>query len=446
VNFFLKTTDVVLADPRDKLINDEKILRDATKMTVLAFEATYGSYEAKLNEYIKQIPPSKSTNKILELINETKEICSNPNNLVDAVNTIPTLLDFKQNIDLLLKEMASDIVGTQTKFVKRIKNINKIIGKGDSIEIPSDDELINIEKVNLDDPVSLNKISELLKESLVQTANALAGFEENFSEGLGISINPNLEARISKYRRPSYRPTVKQANKAMNELEKFAKNLAKDTGDAITNYAKNLNKFTVNSSALKALQKLLRAIGKDAITGKLTLSQITSRLENAVIEYSKLIEKVITEHSEDLSIIMKSMDEAHIRDGMTLENFGSKHDELISNISLESVVKQRDKKKPELLCKVCNGKIVSQQSEYNDMLGLDVLKVKCENGHDDNIIGFGDDKSEEEEEQEVVEIKCTKCGSDTLTPTKIDIYTKDELIVFAACPKNHESDFVLKKK
>lgn len=446
VNFFLKTTDVVLADPRDKLINDEKILRDATKMAVLAFEATYGSYEAKLNEYIKQIPPSKSTNKILELINETKEICSNPNNLVDAVNTIPTLLDFKKNIDLLLKEMASDIVGTQTKFVKRIKNINKIIGKGDSIEIPSDDELINIEKVNLDDPISLNKISDLLKESLVQTANALAGFEENFSEGLGISINPNLEARISKYRRPSYRPTVKQANKAMNELDKFAKNLAKDTGDAITNYAKNLNKFTVNSSALKALQKLLRAIGKDAIVGKLTLSQITTRLENAVIEYSKLIEEVITEHSEDLSIIMKSMDEAHISDGMTLENFGSKHDELISNISLESVVKQRDKKKPELLCKVCNGKIVSQKSEYNDMLGLDVLNVKCENGHDDNIIGFGDDKSEEEEEQEVVEIKCTKCGSDTLTPTKIDIFTKDELIVFAACPKNHESDFALKKK
>ena len=111
---------------------------------------------------------------------------------------------------------------------------------------------------------------------------------------------------------------------------------------------------------------------------------------------------------------------------------------------MESVVEQKVEEKPELLCKTCNGKIVSQQSEYNDMLGLDVLKVRCENGHDDNIIGFGDD--EKEEKQEVLEIKCAKCGSDTLTPTKIDIYTKYELVVFAACPKNHESDFIIKKK
>jgi Zn finger protein HypA/HybF involved in hydrogenase expression len=141
---------------------------------------------------------------------------------------------------------------------------------------------------------------------------------------------------------------------------------------------------------------------------------------------------------------MKNMDKAQISEGMTLDNFGLKHDELISNISLESVIMQQDKKKPKLLCKVCKGKIVSQQSEYNDMLGLDVLKVKCENGHDDNIIGFGED--EKEEKQETIEIECAKCGSDTLTPTKIDIYTKDELVVFAACPKNHESNFTIKKK
>ncbi len=443
VKFFLKTTDVVLADPHDTLINDEKILRDTIRMTETAYLATYGSYEVKLNEYIKQIPPSKNTQKILDLLAETKDICSNPNNLVDAVDVIPTLIDFKFNIDLLLKEMASDIVSTQTRFVKRIKNINKIIGKGDAIAVPSDDQLINIKKVDIDDPIALNKISKLLKESLVQTANALASFEEDFSEGLGISINPNLEARISKYRRPSYIPTVKQANKAMNELERFAKNLTKDTGEAITNYAKDLNKFTVSSSALKELQKLLRAIGKEAISGKLTLSQITTKLENAIIEYSKLFSDVITTHEEDLSIIMKNMDDAQISEGMTLENFGLKHDQLIDNISLELVLKQQDKKKPELKCKVCKGKIISQVAEYNDMLGLDVLKVKCENGHDDNIIGFGDEKPEEEE---IIEIKCAKCGSDTLSPTKIDIYTKDELIVYAACPKNHEGSYTIKKK
>ncbi|NHJ31634.1 MAG: hypothetical protein FK732_02110, partial [Asgard group archaeon] len=227
VKFFLRTTDVVLADPHDKLINDEKILRDATKMIGLAYMATYGSYEAKLDEFVKQIPPSMSTKKILDLITETKDICTNPNNLVDAVEAIPSLIDFKYNIDLLLKEMASDIVSVQSRFVKKIKNINKIIGKGDAIAVPTDNDLIDIKKVDLADASTLNKISELLKGSLVQTANALEGFEENFSEGLGISINPNIEARISKYQRPSYIPTVKQANKAMSELERYAKRLAK---------------------------------------------------------------------------------------------------------------------------------------------------------------------------------------------------------------------------
>ena len=79
------------------------------------------------------------------------------------------------------------------------------------------------------------------------------------------------------------------------------------------------------------------------------------------------------------------------------------------------------------------------------MLGLDVMKVKCENGHEENIIGFGEDKPVEEE-QEVLEIQCAKCGSDTLTPTKIDIYTKDALVVSAVCPKKHVGDFVIKKK
>ena len=444
INYFQKTVDVVSVDPHDELINDERILRDATKVTNLAYQATYGSIEEKLNEYIKQIPPSKSTKKILETINETKVNCANPNNLVDAVNTFPILLDFKKNIDVLLKEIAYDIVSTQTKFVKKIKNINKVIGIGEIITVPADEELVSIEKVNLDDPAPLNQVAELLKTSLVKAASVIADFEENFSEGLGLSINPNLEGKISRYIRPSYNPTVKQANKAMNELAKFANNLAADTGNAINNFIKNLKKFIVKSSALKDFQKLLKAIGKDAIAGKLTLSQIKTRLEQAVTEYSKLISDVIEEHSDDLSLIMKDMSKAHISEGLTLENFSSKHDELIYNISLESVVEQKVEEKPELLCKTCNGKIVSQQSEYNDMLGLDVLKVRCENGHDDNIIGFGDD--EKEEKQEVLEIKCAKCGSDTLTPTKIDIYTKDELVVFAACPKNHESDFIIKKK
>lgn len=444
INYFLKTADVVSVDPHDELINDERILRDATKVTELAYKATYGSIEEKLNKYIKQIPPSKSTKRILETINETKVNCANPNNLVDAVNTFPTLLDFKKNIDVLLKEIAYDIVSTQTRFVKKIKNINKVIGIGETITVPADEELVSIEKVNLDDPTPLNQVSELLKTSLVKAASVIAEFEKSFSEGLGLSINPNLEGRISRYIRPSYNPTVKQANKAMNELAKFANNLAADTGNAINNFIKNLKKFTVKSSALKDFQKLLKAIGKEAIAGKLTLSQITTRLEQTVTEYSKLISDVIEEHSDDLNMIMKDMSKAQISEGLTLENFSSKHDELINNISLESVVEQKVEEKPELLCKTCNGKIVSQQSEYNDMLGLDVLKVRCENGHEDNIIGFGED--EEEEKQEAIEIKCAKCGSDTLTPTKIDIYTKDELVVFAACPKNHESDFVLKKK
>ena len=51
-----------------------------------------------------------------------------------------------------------------------------------------------------------------------------------------------------------------------------------------------------------------------------------------------------------------------------------------------------------------------------------------------------------EEEEEVLEIQCAKCGSDTLTPTKIDIYTKNELLVYAVCPKKHEGSYTIKKK
>ena len=39
-----------------------------------------------------------------------------------------------------------------------------------------------------------------------------------------------------------------------------------------------------------------------------------------------------------------------------------------------------------------------------------------------------------------------KCDSETLIPTRVDLFSKDSLIVYANCPKNHETDFTLKKK
>ncbi|MHA1213433.1 MAG: hypothetical protein ACTSSH_13365, partial [Candidatus Heimdallarchaeota archaeon] len=143
-----------------------------------------------------------------------------------------------------------------------------------------------------------------------------------------------------------------------------------------------------------------------------------------------------------LKVIMKDMSKIDIYSGMTLENFSLKHDDLINNISLDSVAEQREKAEAELICKICNGKIVWRQKDYNDMLGFNVLKIRCLNGHEDTIIGFAD----EEEEEEVIEIKCAKCDSETLIPTKIDLFSKDALAVVAACPKNHETEFIIKKK
>ncbi len=444
-NFLVRTIDVVAEDPHEKLINDEKILTEATIMLKSAYEGTFGRIEEKLDSYTKQVALSKDTKKLLDLIKETKENAMDPNNLIEAIETIPNLIDFKKTLNLLLKEIAVDINDTQEKHIKKIKNINKFLGEGESIAIPADSDLIKIAKVDLDDQLPLKKIEELLKSSLAEASKVIANFEEKYSEGLGISINPNLEGKISRYRRPSYKPTIKQANKAMSDLEKFAKNLAKDTGVAINEFAKELKKFPVNSSALKALQTLLKSISKEATSGKLNLVQITSRLEQAISEYSKLINAVISEHSDEITLIMKDETKMVIGEGMQLENFGLKHDELIANISLENVVEQKEEEeKPELKCKTCGAPIVWQDESYNDMLGLDVLKIRCKNNHEENIIGFSDDT--EEPEEDILELKCSKCDSETLNPTMIDLYTKKKLVVIATCPKKHKTEFNIKKK
>ncbi|NHJ05042.1 MAG: hypothetical protein EAX90_09475 [Candidatus Heimdallarchaeota archaeon] len=444
VKFFLRTVDVISSDPFEKLVNDEKILANATLMTTAAYEGTFGSFEEKLDKFLKQVSLSKNSKKVLDEINETRVNCLDPNSLTDAINTIPAILNYKKTIDLLLKEIAVDIVDIQEKFVKRIKNINKYLGATEAIELPSQESFVKLEKVNLDDTTPLEKIEKLLKKSLADAAKVISEFEVNFSEGLGISINPNLEGKIERFKRPSYKPNVKQANKAMADLEKFAKDLAKDTGEAISNYSKGLKKFSVKSSALKSFQDSLNKIAKDASSEKVNLSQITTRLEQVVEEYSNLLNDVLITHASDLGIIMKNMKSIDISDKLSLENFDSKHEELVSNISLESVKEQQQLKEEEIVCKKCGGKIVWKKEDYNDMLGLDVLLVRCENGHEDNIIGFGEEK--EETKIETLEIKCAKCDSEILSPVGLDIFTKDSLIVTVACPKNHETEFIIKKK
>ena len=446
VKFFLRTVDVVAEDPYEKLTNDEKILTNAINMATAAYQGTFGRFEEKLNKYVKQIALSKNSKKVLDNINETKDNCLEPNNLTDVVNSIPELLKYNNTIDLLLKEIAVDINDIQEKFVKRIKNINKYLGKAEAIEIPSEDSFVKLEKVSLDDFTPLEEIQKLLKKSLGEAAKVISDFEVNFSEGLGISINPNLEGKLERFKRPSFKPTVKQANKAMADLEKFAKELAKDTGTAINNYSKSLKKFSVNSTALVTFQKSLKKIAKDASGEKLNLSQITIRLEQAIEEYAMLLNEIMKTHSEDLKEIVDNISRIDISDDLSLENFESKHEELINNISLESVKEkqQKEEKEEELVCKKCGGKIVWKKEDYNDMLGLDVLMVRCENGHEDNIIGFGDEK--EEEKPEPLEIKCSKCDSEILSPVGIDIFSKNELSVTVACPKNHETTLVIKEK
>jgi len=438
--FLIRTVDVVASDPHEKLINDEKILTEATKMATAAYQGTYGKIEEQLTKFTGQIPLSKSSKKALEKITSTKENSLEPNTLVDVISIIPNLIAFEENLAVLAKELAVDITKVQEKFIKRIKDINKYLGQEKAIPIPEEDSLVKLEVVDFNDTTPLDKISTLLKESLIKTAEAIYNIEQKIAEGLGISIVPNLEAKVHRYQRPSYKPTVKQANNAMNDLEKIAKTITKETGTAVAAFAKDLKKFPVQTSALKTFQSLLKTISKEALAGKLSLAKIIIRLDQAVKEYSKLLTDVISEYQSDLTIILKDPSKLEVGT-MTLENFSSKHDELLDNISLESVAKEQ-KKEPELVCKVCGGKIVWQKREYNDMLGLDVLLIRCENNHEDNIIGFGD----EEEEEEPLEIKCAKCGSETLLPSAIDIFTKDSLVVTATCPKNHKTEFTIKKK
>jgi len=438
--FMIRTVDVVACDPHEKLINDEKILTEATKMATAAYQGTYGQFEEQIENFTSQIPLSKSSKKVLAVIATTKENSLKPNTLVDVVSIIPNILKYKDNLEILSKELAVDITKLQEKFLKKIADINKYLGQEKAIPLPEEGALVKLTEVDFADLEPLTKISALLKESLINTATAIYNVERKIAEGLGISIIPNLEAKVTRYQRPSYKPTVKQANKAMNDLEKAAKTLTKDTGTAIAEFAKNLKKFPVQTTALKTFQSLLKTISKEALGGKLSLTKIIARLNQAVQEYSKLLANIIAENEEDLALILKAPAKVDLST-MSLENFSQKHDELLDNISLESVAKEQAKE-PELVCKKCGGKIVWQKKDYNDMLGLDVLLVRCENNHEDNIIGFGD----EEEEEEPLEIKCSKCGSETLLPSGINIYTKDSLIVTATCPKNHKTDFIIKKK
>ncbi len=439
--FFIRTVDVVATDPRDKLVNDPKILQNATEMATIAFEATFGVSEEDLAKYIKQVLVTKSTKKLLSEIEEVKQNTTEPNNLDDILASIPFIVDFAQKQEMLLKELAADLLDTQEKYIKKIKTINKQLGKAEAIDVFSEDQIIKLDTIVLSDMKPLQNIGKLLKEALSQAAKAIGEFESQFSDNLGFNINPQLDGKLTKYRRPSYSPTVKQANNGMTELEKFAKDLAKDTGVAIEQYSKDLKNFSVKSKALKEFQKLLKSVAKDAIGGKIDLSQITTRLEQVIAEYSKLLQAIITENATDLNVILMKPDSIDFSD-LDLESFNSKHTDFISNISFESVIKQQEEKKKELSCAKCGAKIVWKQEDYNDMLAVNVLKVRCENNHEETIIGF--DSDNEEEEAEPIEVKCAKCGSEALTPSAIDLFSKGEMIVTATCPKKHKTDFTIK--
>ncbi|MHA1186507.1 MAG: hypothetical protein ACTSXA_15080 [Candidatus Heimdallarchaeota archaeon] len=439
--FFIRTVDVVATDPHDKLVNDPKILQNATEMATIAFEATFGVSEEDLAKYIKQVLVTKSTKKLLSEIEEVKQNTTEPNNLDDILTSIPFIVDFAQKQEMLLKELAADLLDTQEKYIKKIKTINKQLGKSEAIDVFSEDQIIKLDTIILSDMKPLQNIGKLLKEALSQAAKAIGEFESQFSDNLGFNINPQLDGKLTKYRRPSYSPTVKQANNAMSELEKFAKDLAMDTGVAIEQYSKDLKNFSVKSKALKEFQKLLKSVAKDAIGGKIDLSQITTRLEQVITEYSKLLLAIITENATDLNVILMKPDSIDFSD-LDLESFNSKHTDFISNISFESVIKQQEEKKKELSCAKCGAKIVWKQEDYNDMLAVNVLKVRCENNHEETIIGF--DSDDEEEEAEPIEVKCAKCSSEALTPSAIDLFSKGEMIVTATCPKKHKTEFIIK--
>ena len=441
IKFFVRIVDVVAVDPREKLYGDEKILTEATNMASNAYKATYGQIEEKLNAFLKQIPLSKNSKKIIDTIEEAKQNCLEPNNIKDIINAIPVLIDYKKNLDLLQKEIAVDLLDLQIKYIKKLKDINRYLGQVDAIKIPSENELVKIEEINFNDFTPIKQIEEILKKGVSEGAKNISLFVEKISSGLGVNINPDLESKLEIYRRPSFKPNIKQANIAINELEKFSKDLTKDTGEAINNYIKNLKDFPVKSEALKIYQNTLKAALKEILTGKLLLNQIITKLELAISEYSKYLNEIIMKHSKELQIILKDPNKINPFKGLKIETFEIKHNEFISNISLESVLHQKEEEKPILVCKICKGKIVWQQEDYNEMLGFNVLRVRCINNHEDNII---DMRTEIDKEIEV-ELKCTKCGSESLLPVKINLFTDEKLTITTTCPNNHETEFNIKK-
>ncbi|NHJ87498.1 MAG: hypothetical protein FK734_18700 [Asgard group archaeon] len=440
INSANKDIDVVKKDPIDNLNNDKQVVKEGTNLTTIIYNATIGEVLDELTAITDQVDASKSTKEVLDKINSAQENSLNPETLAEIINTLPILLDFGATKELLLKELAVDLTEAQEKFVKKMKNINDYFGKSTNLYIPEKSEIVKLEIVDLNDLAPIEKIEAILKKSLLSVTKTLSLFEEQLADGLGFHVNPKLEARLSRYRRPSYKPTIKQAIKAINELERFTKDLAKETGKAITKYVKDLKKFMITSKALTNFEMTLTNIAKDSSKGSMNLSQITSDLEVAVEKYAKEISEILSTHKETIATILNDKAKLDFAKGMTLSNFADKHEGFISAIDLETAFAQQEEEKEPLLCKKCGAEIVWQQAEYNDMLGFNVLKVRCKNGHEDNLIGFAEETTEEEPQ----EFKCSSCDLKPTILESLDLFSDGSLKIVTQCTKKHKTEFVVK--
>ncbi|MBD3189291.1 MAG: hypothetical protein GF308_01535 [Candidatus Heimdallarchaeota archaeon] len=436
--------DVIDTDPHEQLISEPSVVLASKKLATLLFDKTYGNIREVILTLKDQIMFSETTLNLIDDIEKVRMASLNPDNLTDVVDILPSFSNFPNKRDLLLEEISIDIDKIKDQFKQKLEVINKNLGSTSQITLPEAKEEISLKKEDLTDLTTINTVQKSLKEKLVETAQELAEFERKFSEGLGFHVNPQLESKLTKYFRPSFNPTIKEEQKLITELETFAENLGEETGEAISKFADELGQFLVKSSALEVMKDTLKQIAGEAKEGKITLTEITEKLEKTIEEYVTNLQKVLTKYEEKITNILENEEKLNFIENMSLENFGPKHEELIDNISLTALAKLSEKEEPLRKCKKCGSPIVWQERGYNEMLGFDYLKVRCEKGHEETLIGL-EESEEDEDEEETLELKCPQCGEKPLKIQTIDLFTADELIVINVCPKDHKIKFTLQQ-
>jgi hypothetical protein len=431
---------VTKGEPMESLITHPQVVFIVKKIGKEIREQVFAEYLQKIMIIKEQIPMNKITNQIFHQLEKINEQATQPETLLDLLDVIEAVETYEDTISKLLKEISHDFIEMNNKLIILTEAINDKLANKEIITFrkTSEDEL-QLTKNNLDKLTPIHTLEDKMTKTIKEIVSFLVQYENKISKGLGFHINPQLEGKLAKYQRPTFKPTIKEGNKALNELNELTSTLANDTSEAIKKYAKELGEFVITSTPLKTLNNALSQFAEKIKHGDIALTEIIKQLEKEIKSYGKKIQQIINTHKNELLLIVTSPQTLNIIDKMSLENFQEKHENFIENLLLTKIAQFKDKETI-LKCKKCGAEIVWQQEEYNEMLGLDVLKVRCKNGHEDSILQF---EEEGEEEEELIEVKCKECQQAPLTIKQVDLYSNNFLNILAICPNDHRNEFKL---